>query len=413
MTGPTVDRTNYNALVDDTGNNTDGTNWTKNQVKITTLDPIDTVVDKIYTNSICEGRLTLTTGMPITTADVTGAATMYFTPTGKGGRIALYSGSAWAVFTLTEISLALGTLVNAQGYDVFVYDNAGTRTLELAEWANATVTMTIATPGVVTWTAHGMSTGMSITFTNSGGALPTGVTANTQYFITVVDANTFKLSTTLITLAAATFIATSGTQSGTHTGHQPQARATALVLQDGVLCKTGALTRRFVGAFMASSTTTTEESVAKRFVSNYYNRTLRELRRFEAASSWTYNTATIRQANANVANQVAVFVGFADVPLNLNLAVAGSSAGTTYAQGGIGEDSTNTIHPSCIAGAVQSAAANALAALAATLNISPTLGYHQYVWLEWAQVASLFTMWQTGWGAGSSQNSGLTGRILG
>jgi len=38
---PTIDRTQYNALIDDDGSNTVGTPWTKNIVKIVLLDPID------------------------------------------------------------------------------------------------------------------------------------------------------------------------------------------------------------------------------------------------------------------------------------------------------------------------------------------------------------------------------------
>lgn len=86
-----------------------------------------------------------------------------------------------------------------------------------AKTASATITMTIATPGVVTWTSHGLSTYDSVYFTTTG-ALPTGVSASTKYFVTVVDANTFKLSTTLANALAGTFVATSGSQSGTHTG---------------------------------------------------------------------------------------------------------------------------------------------------------------------------------------------------
>src|SRR5436309_2117101 len=41
MAASTIDRTNYNSLVDDSGGNLDGTNWTKNQVKIVLLDAID------------------------------------------------------------------------------------------------------------------------------------------------------------------------------------------------------------------------------------------------------------------------------------------------------------------------------------------------------------------------------------
>jgi hypothetical protein len=85
-----------------------------------------------------------------------------------------------------------------------------------AEYTTATATMTIATPGVVTYTSHGRVTGDRCYFTTTG-ALPTGVSASTSYWITKVDANTFKLSTTLANCVAGTFIATSGSQSGVHT----------------------------------------------------------------------------------------------------------------------------------------------------------------------------------------------------
>lgn len=84
------------------------------------------------------------------------------------------------------------------------------------KYKTATVTMTIASPCVVTWTAHGLSSGDRIQLTTSG-ALPTGLAASTTYWVTVIDANTFKLSSSLANAQAATFINTSGSQSGTHT----------------------------------------------------------------------------------------------------------------------------------------------------------------------------------------------------
>ncbi len=79
-----------------------------------------------------------------------------------------------------------------------------------------TVTTTIATPAVLTRTAHGLRTGDQVYLTTTG-ALPTGLTANTIYYAHVIDADTFHLSTTQANSFAATYIATSGTQSGTHT----------------------------------------------------------------------------------------------------------------------------------------------------------------------------------------------------
>jgi len=81
------------------------------------------------------GRLTLTTGMPVTSSDVTAAGTLYYTPH-THNIIHLYSGSAWVEHVFTEPSLAL-TLTVDKNYDVFIYNNAGTLTLELsAAWAS-------------------------------------------------------------------------------------------------------------------------------------------------------------------------------------------------------------------------------------------------------------------------------------
>jgi hypothetical protein len=83
-------------------------------------------------------------------------------------------------------------------------------------YGSAVVTITIAAPGVVTMTAHGASTGQRCQITTTG-ALPTGLTASTSYWISVVDANSFKLCTSLANAAAGTFITTTGSQSGVHT----------------------------------------------------------------------------------------------------------------------------------------------------------------------------------------------------
>lgn len=80
----------------------------------------------------------------------------------------------------------------------------------------STVTCTIATPAVVTNTAHGLSTGDAIYLTTTG-ALPTGLSANTLYYIVRVDANSYNLASSRANAYAATKIATSGSQSGTHT----------------------------------------------------------------------------------------------------------------------------------------------------------------------------------------------------
>ena len=80
-------------------------------------------------------------------------------------------------------------------------------------YISSTVTITIAAPGVVTWTAHGLSVNDTIRFTTTG-ALPTGLAINTTYYVkTVLSANTFTVSTS----AGGAAVTTSGTQSGTQT----------------------------------------------------------------------------------------------------------------------------------------------------------------------------------------------------
>ncbi len=81
-----------------------------------------------------------------------------------------------------------------------------------------TFTVTIASPGVVTLNSHGLATGDSVYLTTTG-ALPTGLTANTRYWVIRVDANTFQLAATLADALSSTPITTSGSQSGTHTAN--------------------------------------------------------------------------------------------------------------------------------------------------------------------------------------------------
>lgn len=115
---------------------------------------------------------------------------------GTGSRTLAYSwcytfGSGSAP-TLTTTALA---------WDKLSYD--------VVRFQSATVSCTSATPMVMTYTGHGLKTGDFGQF--SGGTQPTGFSLNTSYWITVVDANTLKLSSTKANAAAGTFIASSST----------------------------------------------------------------------------------------------------------------------------------------------------------------------------------------------------------
>lgn len=287
----------------------------------------------VYTSGLpmdigtCEGRITLTTAVPVTTADVTAAATVYFTPY-KGNRCALYDGTNWALYTFTELSLALGADTTGFNYDLWLYSNAGTLTLERLVWTNDTT------------------------------------------------------------------------------------RATALALQNGVYVKTGATTRRYLGTYRTTGAGQTEDSFAKRFVWNYYNRQPRVMRAIDTTNTWNYSTATIRQANASTANQLAFVIGVAEEEVDAAVRAAAShdAAGASVAVG-IGEDSTTTFDTNCLRGSVTSPASGYSMNLSALLKKYPAVGYHYWAWLELGS-GGVTDGW-IGDNGGTSFQSGIHGTIRG
>jgi hypothetical protein len=94
-----------------------------------------------------------------------------------------------------------------------IYQNQYGSFIQLS--SSTTVTITIASPAVISWTAHGAVPGQAVQFTTTG-ALPTGITASTTYYVlaTGLTANSFQIAAT----PGGTAIVTSGSQSGVHTG---------------------------------------------------------------------------------------------------------------------------------------------------------------------------------------------------
>ena len=81
--------------------------------------------------------------------------------------------------------------------------------------AKGTVTISVANPAVVTLNAHGLSDGNRIKLSTTG-SLPTGLSVDTSYYVIKINDNTFNLATTFNDAMTGVKIATSGTQSGTH-----------------------------------------------------------------------------------------------------------------------------------------------------------------------------------------------------
>jgi hypothetical protein len=167
------------------------------------------------------GRLTLESGVPVSTTDQTAKTTIYYTPY-VHNTVPLWNGSIWVPTTFAETSLALGTLTSGKPYDVFGYLSSGVLALELLAWTDGST------------------------------------------------------------------------------------RATAVTLQDGRYCKSGDKTRLLLGTFYTVSTTTTEDSVANRFVSNVYNRVAKNLTYTSLDAGHTYSTKTVRAYNNTSASRVSM-----------------------------------------------------------------------------------------------------------
>jgi len=292
-----------------------------NAMTVKVFSDIETPLNTTISGVNPGGRLTLITGIPVTTGDVTAATTLYYTPY-VGNVIPLPDGSGnWAAIAFSEISIAVPA-TTSQMYDVFVFNNSGTATLELLAWTNDTK------------------------------------------------------------------------------------RATAFVLSNGRLVKSGAATRLYVGSFRTTTVSgQTEDSGRLRYVWNYYNRRSRAFLRQESTATWTYTNAVLRQANANTLNQVEAVIGVAEDVVDVRLAAWSQNTNT-------GVQIINVIGIDSISVA---ATLNESLYLVSAVNTNqtqlvlyasvPAIGRHFWAWLE-ASSAVGTTTWI---GAGGG---GLFGTIL-
>jgi hypothetical protein len=197
-------------------------------------------------------------------------------------------------------------------------------------------------------------------------------------------------------------------------------RSEALATQDGVIVKSGALSRRHLGTIVATGTTTTEDSETRRLVWNRYNQVERKLKIVESTSSWTYNSTTWRQVRATSTNKVEVVNGdLTAVELDANL-YGDSGRFQTANQSrwhytGIGYDWTSGQGQEDLStlGAYtddQNTAVgfDSLASAVAWLRHKPAAGYHTYTWLEAAGNANTTTLFS---GNGTPPNNGISGMV--
>lgn len=212
-------------------------------------------------SNVCCGRLTLQSGVPVSTANQSSKTAIFYSPY-TGNTIGLYNGSNWDIVNFTTIPLNLGTMSSGSLYDIFGYNNNGSLSLELGQaWTNSL------------------------------------------------------------------------------------SRSTALTVKDGILCKDGALTRRYLGTIRASTSTTTDDTFDRRYVWNATNRIEKPLHYIPSpAITWTYSSNSFRKVANSETFEISLVNGLSEEIVKLKTIISVSSDNSAKYHTSIG--SGNQLIPS-------------------------------------------------------------------
>jgi hypothetical protein len=108
-------------------------------------------------------------------------------------------------------TLPLGTMDGDFVVEKFELEMPGGYTADASNYydislqvAPVAITSVSSTADTLTLANHGLETGDSVQFTNSGGGLPSGISAGVTYFVVRVSSSVFKLSDTLAHALAGT-----------------------------------------------------------------------------------------------------------------------------------------------------------------------------------------------------------------
>lgn len=323
------------------------------------------------------GRLTLTSGTPVTTSDVTNAATLYYTPY-IANTIGLWNGISWQNLTFLETSLACSSFAT-QAMATTGNTTSGTQTItgipsttglsvgNLVDSANFPNGSTIIT----------VNSSTQVTVNNNATATSTGVAVRFYYAIYDIFGKLDPANGLVLSGLAWTNLT---------------ARATTLALTDGHLTLTTDKTKLYLGTVMLtlaqqSGTTAATDSAGLRGVWNYYNRKARALL-WSTGGAWTYGPAGWRQAGGNPAAVVAWVSGVMEEPVWLQVSGQQNNSVGVAGNYGIGIDSTTT-------NSSDSANENAVGGGGGTINVCVAnynrfvpIGYHYGAWIEYGRAGT-------------------------
>ena len=164
----------------------------------------------------------------------------------------------------------------------------------------------------------------------------------------------------------------------------------------------------YLGTIRGTALGQVDDSAAKRFVWNVQNRVLSLMKcAVETANSWTYTTATFRQANANAANQLAYVCGLSIDAVVARVLEEVSNSGVIRVANGIGVDSS-TVNSASEFGAVTEVTGTNVGVSEAFYSGYPGIGYHEIRWLEYSS-ASGTTTWRGDDGTPTASQFGISG----
>lgn len=227
------------------------------------------------------GRVTLTSATPVTTANVSAATNIYYTPY-AGDLVPIYSGS-WTETTCSELTLALDSNAGHTGY-------------------------------------HQSGKNFDLWIVNDSGTLRMGTGSAWTNDITVADART-RVNGILLNSASITFRYGSGANDYATVAAQ---RAT------------------LVGTVRMTANGQTEDSETKRFISNLYCRLRRKLK-IAFSSSHAYTTNSWRQWNNSATNQVEILNCVSEDAVEAwGLSGISTTSASSAPDFGIGLDATTT-----------------------------------------------------------------------
>ncbi len=286
-----------------------------------------------------QGRLTLTTGVPVMSSNTTAQGTVYYTPY-TGNVMPVFAGAGWVSQTFSEMALVLDAVGHPSGnnYDVFsALDGTTLRICTGPAWTNST----------------SRSAGTAIVLTS--GRYVNNASLTCRY-----NSTTFTVGA-----GAGLYLGSFRTSGNGQTTWNPQPAAAA------------------------------GGGNAQAFLWNMYNRVSVSAWSLDNTNSWPYTTLTWRSANGSDSNRISALFGLNEdgVTAQVNAQASNSSGGPDF-YAGIGLDSTSAIATGSLPGrSVTPGGAGDIGFTSSSFTGLPGLGLHFFQWLEAAEASATTTFY--------------------